>query len=119
ATSGCVQRPARRPVTWTDRLDRLLTHRLWGTLIFLVLMFLVFESIFAGARPVMKGIGAGKEWLAEVLRGQLPPGPLTSLLLDGILEGVGAVVTFLPQIVLLFGFIAVLEDCGYMARAAF
>src|SRR5207248_8106415 len=52
-------------------------------------------------------------------RAQLPTGPLTSLLLDGILEGVGAVVTFLPQIVILFGFIAVLEDCGYMARAAF
>ncbi len=119
ATSGCVHRPAKRPVTWTDRLDRVLTHRLWGSLVFLVLMFVVFESIFEGARPVMNVIAAGKELIADGIRGRLPPGPLTSLLLDGILEGVGAVVMFLPQIVILFGFIAVLEDCGYMARAAF
>lgn len=119
ATEGCVQRPAKRPVSWTDRLDRVLTHRLWGTLVFLVLMFLVFEAIFEGARPIMKTIGAGKELVAGALRERLPTGPLTSLLLDGILEGVGAVVVFLPQIVILFGFIAVLEDCGYMARAAF
>lgn len=118
-TQGCVQRPAKRPVTWTDRLDRILTHRLWGTLLFLALMFVVFEAIFEGARPIMSGIGAAKEMLVDALRSQLPAGPLTSLLLDGILEGVGAVVVFLPQIVILFGFIAVLEDCGYMARAAF
>ena len=119
ATDGCIARPAKRPVTWTDRLDRILTHRTWGTLAFLLLMFVVFEAIFEGARPIMKGIGAGKELLVAALRGLLPSGPLTSLLLDGILEGVGAVVTFLPQIIILFGFIAILEDCGYMARAAF
>jgi ferrous iron transport protein B len=67
----------------------------------------------------MKGISDGKDALAELLRGQLPPGPFTNLLLDGVLEGVGAVVVFLPQILILFAFIAVLEDCGYMARAAF
>jgi ferrous iron transport protein B len=117
--AGCVQRPAQRPVTWTDRLDRVLTHRVWGTLIFLALMFVVFQSIFTWARPLMKLIGAGKDWLAEVLQGSLPPGPLTSLLVDGVLEGVGGVLVFLPQILILFGFIAVLEDCGYMARAAF
>src|SRR5262245_31988574 len=119
ATTDCIQRPARRPVTWTDRLDRVLTHKLWGTLVFLVLMFLVFQSIFEWARPLMKLIGSGKDFLAEVGRSALPAGPLTSLLIDGILEGVGAVVVFLPQIVILFGFIAILEDCGYMARAAF
>ena len=118
-TSGCVQRPLERPITWTDRIDRLLTHRVWGTLIFLALMFLVFEAIFTWARPLMKAISDGKDMLADALRGQLPVGPLTSLLLDGVLEGVGAVVVFLPQILILFGFIAILEDCGYMARAAF
>jgi ferrous iron transport protein B len=118
-TSGCVQRPLERPVTWTDRIDRVLTHRVWGALIFLALMFLVFEAIFTWARPVMKAISDGKDMLADALRGQLPVGPLTSLLLDGVLEGVGAVVVFLPQILILFGFIAILEDCGYMARAAF
>ncbi|MHB1422576.1 MAG: ferrous iron transport protein B [Gemmataceae bacterium] len=119
ATAGCVQRPAERPITWTDRIDRVLTHKVWGTLIFLALMFLVFQAIFTGARPVMKGISDAKDALADLLRGQLPPGPFTNLLLDGVLEGVGAVVVFLPQILILFAFIAVLEDCGYMARAAF
>lgn len=118
-TAGCIERPTQRPVTWTDRLDRVLTHKLWGTLIFLAVMFLVFMAIFEWAKPLMKLISGGKEWLADALKEQLPPGALTSLLLEGVLEGVGAVLVFLPQIVILFGFIAILEDCGYMARAAF
>jgi ferrous iron transport protein B len=118
-TAECVARPAVRPTTWTDRLDRLLTHRVWGTVAFLAIMFAVFQSIFTWARPLMKSIGDSKDWLAEALRVHLPPGPLTSLLTDGVLEGVGGVAVFLPQILILFGFIAVLEDCGYMARAAF
>jgi ferrous iron transport protein B len=119
ALAGCVQRPLQRPMSWTDRLDRVLTHRLWGTLIFLALMFIVFEAIFTWARPVMKGIGDAKDLLADVLRAHLPAGPLGSMLVDGVLEGVGSVIVFLPQIMILFGFIAILEDCGYMARAAF
>jgi len=118
-TAGCVERPSQRPVTWTDRIDRVLTHKVWGTLIFLAIMFLVFQAIFTWARPLMKGISDGKDTLADLLRDQLPVGPLTNLLLDGVLEGVGAVVVFLPQILILFAFIALLEDCGYMARAAF
>jgi ferrous iron transport protein B len=119
ATAGCVQRPRRRPVTWTDRLDKVLTHKLWGTVIFLAVMFVVFQAIFTWARPLMKLISDGKDLLAAALRGALPPGPFTSLLLDGALEGVGSVLVFLPQILILFAFIALLEDCGYMARAAF
>jgi ferrous iron transport protein B len=119
ATAGCVQRPAKRARTWTDRIDRVLTHRVWGTLVFLAVMFLVFEAIFSWARPVMKLIDLGQSWLADALGSVLPAGPLTSLLLDGVLKGVGSVVIFLPQILILFGFIAILEDCGYMARAAF
>ncbi len=119
ATAGCVQRPAQRVVTWTDRIDRVLTHKLWGTLIFLALMFVVFQSIFAWAKPLMDGIGAGKDLLGHWLRGVMPVGPLTSLLVEGVVEGVGTVLQFIPQILILFGFIAVLEDCGYMARAAF
>src|SRR5262249_19806870 len=118
-TAGCVERPAQRPVTWTDRIDRVLTHRLWGTLCFAALMFLVFQAIFTWAVPVMDLIKGGKTALAGALRDGLPPGPLTSLLADGVVEGVGSVLVFLPQILILFGFIAVLEDCGYMARAAF
>src|SRR5262249_20709452 len=118
-TAGCVQRPAQRPVTWTDRLDRVLTHKVCGTLVFLALMFVVFQAIFTGARPLMQAIGTTKDLLAEFLRDRLPVGPASNLLVDGILEGVGSVVVFLPQIVILFAFIAILEDCGYMARAAF
>ncbi|MFM7150093.1 MAG: ferrous iron transport protein B [Gemmataceae bacterium] len=115
----CVQRPAIRPVRWTDRIDRVLTHRIWGTLLFLVVMFLVFQSIFTGSRPLMKLIDEGKEWLTDVVREAMPPGPFSSLLIEGVIGGVGSVVVFLPQILILFAFIAVLEDCGYMARAAF
>jgi ferrous iron transport protein B len=118
-TAGCIQRPAQRRVTWTDRIDRVLTHKVWGTLIFLLVMFLVFQAIFTWARPLMKGISDGKDALADVLRDRLPVGPASNLLIDGMLEGVGAIVVFLPQILILFAFIAVLEDCGYMARAAF
>jgi ferrous iron transport protein B len=82
-------------------------------------MFVVFQAIFTWATPLMDLIGAGKDALADLLRGVLPAGPLASLLIDGGLEGVGSVVVFLPQILILFAFIAVLEDCGYMARAAF
>jgi ferrous iron transport protein B len=119
AITGCVERPQHRPVTWTDRLDKVLTHRVWGTLIFLLVMLLVFQAIFTWARPLMKLISSGKDTLGEGLHSLLPPGPLASLLIDGVLEGVGSVVVFLPQILILFGFIAILEDCGYMARAAF
>jgi ferrous iron transport protein B len=117
--TGCVARPAERPTTWTDRLDRVITHRLWGTLIFFVIMFLVFQSIFTWAKPLMDLIVAGKSKRGEFLGDTLPAGPLTSLLIDGVLEGVGSVIVFLPQIAILFAFIAILEDCGYMARAAF
>jgi ferrous iron transport protein B len=116
---GCVRDLGRPTASWTDRLDRVLTHRIWGTLIFLLVMFLVFQSIFTGATPLMDFIGSGQEWLAGVVSDALAPGPLRSLIVGGVIEGVGGVLVFLPQIVILFGIIAILEDCGYMARAAF
>ncbi|MBX7105043.1 MAG: ferrous iron transport protein B [Gemmataceae bacterium] len=119
ATALAVTRPERAPLTATDRLDRILTHRVWGTLVFLLVMAAVFQSIFTAASPAMDAIKAGKDWVADQVRSAMPPGPFTSLLADGIVEGVGSVVVFLPQILILFGFLAVLEDCGYMARAAF
>ena len=108
-----------RPVTWTDRLDRVLTHRLWGTLVFLVVMFLMFQSIFLWAKPLMDLIDGGQDAVAKGVEGATAAGPLRALLVDGIINGVGGVLVFLPQILILFAFIAVLEDCGYMARAAF
>ncbi|WP_145241522.1 ferrous iron transport protein B [Urbifossiella limnaea] len=119
AVAAAVTRPAVRPTTWTDRLDRVLTHRVWGTLAFLAVMFLVFQTIFTWAKPLMETIDAGREWAAKGVEGSMDPGPLRALLVDGVVKGVGSVVIFLPQILILFGFIAVLEDCGYMARAAF
>src|SRR5262249_32404294 len=119
ATAGCVQRPEKRHVAWTDRLDRILTHKIWGTLLFLAVMDVVFQSIFAWAEPLMKWIAKGQDWLGEGVEGLMEPGALRSLLVDGVIKGVGSVLVFLPQIMILFGFIAVLEDCGYMARAAF
>jgi ferrous iron transport protein B len=116
---GCVQRPARRPVSMTDRLDRVLTHKVWGTAIFLLLMLLVFQAIFTWARPLMDRIGDLQDWLAARVQNAMPIGPLRSLLVDGVIKGVGSILVFLPQIIILFAFIAVLEDCGYMARAAF
>jgi ferrous iron transport protein B len=118
-TAGCVERAQKRPRTWTDRIDRLTTHRVYGTVIFLALMFLVFESLFAWAKIPMDLIDQGREWVASTVQASMAPGPFRALLIDGVFKGVGSVLVFLPQIMILFGFIAVLEDCGYMARAAF
>jgi ferrous iron transport protein B len=112
----------KRPVTtasWSTRIDRIITHRVWGLLIFLGLLFLIFESIFLGAEPLQDGLEAAIAWMGEQSTTWLAPGPLKSLIQDGIFAGVGGILVFLPQIVILFGFLAVLEDCGYMARAAF
>lgn len=117
--SAAVTKPAERAVTWTDRLDKVLTHRVWGTLVFLAMMFLVFQSIFYWAKPLMEAIDSGREAVAKGVEELTPAGPLRGLVSDGVIKGVGSVVVFLPQILILFGFIAVLEDCGYMARAAF
>ncbi len=118
-TAGSIQRPAQRPVTWTDRIDKVLTHWFCGTLVFFAVMFLVFQAIFTGAQPLMDAIKAGQGWLADAVREIMAPGPLRSLIADGVINGVGSVIVFLPQILILFAFVALLEDCGYMARAAF
>ena len=105
--------------TFSDKLDRILTHKLWGMLIFVGVMALMFQSIFTLAEYPMNWIEAGVGWLGETIGQKIPPGDLRSLIVDGMIAGVGAVVVFLPQICLLFLFIGLLEDTGYMARAAF
>ncbi len=105
--------------TVSDKLDRVLTHKVWGTLIFLALMALIFQSIFSFASYPMDLIDGLVGWLGESVGAMIPPGDLNSLLVNGVIKGVGAVVIFLPQILLLFFFIGLLEDTGYMARAAF
>jgi ferrous iron transport protein B len=105
--------------TFSDKLDRVLTHKIWGTLIFITIMGLMFQSIFTFAKIPMDLMQGGVDWLGSLLGSRIPEGDLNSLLVDGVIAGVGAVVVFLPQILLLFLFIGFLEDTGYMARAAF
>ena len=105
--------------TFSDKLDRILTHKVWGMLIFVGIMALMFQSIFTLAEYPMNWIEAGVAWLGRTIGQYIPPGDLNSLIVDGVIAGVGAVVVFLPQICLLFLFIGLLEDTGYMARAAF
>jgi ferrous iron transport protein B len=105
--------------TVSDRMDKVLTHRVWGLLIFVGVMALMFQSIFWLAKYPMDGIKAAVDWIAAKASGSLPPGDLNDLLSRGVIAGVGAVVVFLPQICLLFLFISLLEDTGYMSRAAF
>ena len=105
--------------TFSDKLDRLVTHRIWGTLIFVSIMALMFQSIFTFARIPMDALQTGVNWFGGAVAGTIPPGDLNSLLVDGVIAGVGAVIVFLPQILLLFLFIGFLEDTGYMSRAAF
>ncbi len=104
---------------FSDRLDRILTHRVWGLLIFIGIMVTMFVSIFFFAQLPMDALDAGVGWLASHVSAALGQGDLQDLVANGIIKGVGAVVVFLPQICLLFMFISLLEDTGYMARAAF
>jgi len=102
-----------------DALDRWLLHPVFGLLTLAVVMFLIFQAVYAWATPLMDGIEAGFGWLGELVGSTLPEGPLSSLLVDGIIAGVGGVVVFLPQILILFFFILALEESGYLPRAAF
>jgi ferrous iron transport protein B len=116
---GITRRPDQHATTTSDRIDAVLTHKLWGTLIFIATMAMLFSSIFILAMPLMDAIDGAVGSLAEAVEGRMTEGALRSLVVDGVIGGVGAVVIFLPQILILFLFIAILEDCGYMARAAF
>jgi ferrous iron transport protein B len=102
-----------------DRIDRLLTHRLWGTLAFAVVMLVLFSAIFWLAAPLMDLISSGVDAVGGWLGDKLPEGALRELVVDGVMAGIGGVVVFVPQIALLFFLIAILEGCGYLARAAY
>ncbi|KQM18694.1 ferrous iron transporter B [Novosphingobium sp. Leaf2] len=101
------------------RLDRLLLHPWLGFIIMLGILFVVFQAVFAWATPFADALDAGAKALHDGVKGALPPSLLRDLITEGVIAGVGAVVVFLPQIVILFGFILALEASGYMARAAF
>jgi ferrous iron transport protein B len=106
------------PPEWTRRLDAVFLHPVAGPLVFAAVVIAVFQSIFTWARPIMDGMQAfittSGQWMTDVL----PDGLFRSLIVDGVWSGVGSVIVFLPQILLLFLFIGILEDSGYLARAA-
>jgi len=107
------------PHTASDRIDRVVLHPVLGPLLLALLLFVVFQAVFAGAERPMAWIEAGAAALGDAVAGLLAPGPLRSLLVDGVIAGAGGVLVFLPQIVILFFFILWLEESGYLPRAAF
>lgn len=116
----CINTSQSKRADGSESIDGLLTHKWWGLLTFLALMYLVFQSVYSWAGPFMDVIENGKGIVQGMLSSWLAPWPIIqSLVTDGIIEGVGAVVIFLPQILILFFFITLLEDTGYMSRAAF
>ena len=119
---ACV-RPPERPDTLTGRIDAVLLHPVGGMIILMALLFVMFQAVFSWAAPMMDGIEGGVGWIGGLVASILPDtggwGLVQSLIVDGIISGVGSVLVFLPQILILFLFIIALEDFGYMARAAF
>ncbi len=107
------------PHTMTDRIDRVVLHPVLGPLLLAVLLFLMFQSVFSWAEAPMTAIKAGTAWAGACVSGWLPDGWIRSLLVDGIIAGIGGVIVFLPQILILFFFILMLEESGYLPRAAF
>ncbi|MCC6239786.1 MAG: ferrous iron transport protein B [Phycisphaerales bacterium] len=105
--------------TWTERIDSVLIHKVWGLLFFAGIMGALFYSLFFVADPIMGTIEDSVAWLGDLITPLLPQGPIADLWTGGIVAGVGSVVVFVPQIAFLFLFLAILEDSGYLARAAF
>lgn len=103
----------------TKRIDAFVTHQVWGYPIFLLLMYLMFFCTFNIGQYPMDWIDMGVEWLGEIVGEWMPDGPLKDLVVDGVISGVGGVIVFLPNIMILYAFISWMEDSGYMARAAF
>ncbi|MFA6108535.1 MAG: ferrous iron transport protein B [Candidatus Latescibacterota bacterium] len=118
ALAGRVRTPGRLRPSSSDRIDRVLTDRVYGSAIFLVVAAVVFQGLYSWSVPLMAAIEYLLGGLGQAAVALLPEGPLLSLVTDGVIAGVGAVLVFLPQIAILFLFISILEDCGYMARAA-
>ena len=117
--ADCVSESPRESRSLTDVLDGVLTHRLWGSLSFAIVMLIIFQSLFSWAEPMMGLIEAGVAVAQGAAGSALPGGPLRDLLVQGVMAGVGNVLVFVPQIGLLFLLITLLEDSGYLARVAF
>jgi ferrous iron transport protein B len=108
-----------RPDTWTARIDAVVLHPVAGLAILALILFVMFQAVFAWAQPLMDLLSSSFEALGQLVHNTLPAGLLQSFLQNGVISGVGSVIVFLPQIIIIFLFILLLEDFGYMARAAF
>lgn len=116
--SACLtQNPPK--TTLEQKADKILTHRVWGYIIFLFVLFVIFQAIFTWAEYPMNAIEKGFEWVNAQLTTYLPESKLTAILTDGIMAGLAGIVVFVPQIAFLFFFMAILEDTGYMSRVVF
>lgn len=116
--SDCVSLPS-RPDTWTARIDAIVLHPVGGLVVLALILFVMFQAVFAWAQPLMELLQSGFDALGDFVHATLPGGLLQSFLQNGVISGVGSVIVFLPQIIIIFLFILLLEDFGYMARAAF
>ena len=116
--AATVSLPA-RPDSWTARIDAVVLHPVAGLAILALILFVMFQAVFAWAQPLMELLSAAFSALGQLVQDKLPAGLLQSFLQNGVISGVGSVIVFLPQIVIIFLFILLLEDFGYMARAAF
>ncbi len=114
-----IENKRKQKHTFTAKLDELVTHRFWGYPIFILFIFVMFQSTFTLGQYPMNWIESGISWLSEWLAAHMADGQLKDLLIDGVLGGVGGVIVFLPNILILYFFISLMEDTGYMARAAF
>src|SRR5690606_26148019 len=108
-----------KATNFDSKLDRILTHRVFGYLIFFGILLLMFQAIFAWSEPFMNFIDEGFSGLSEFTAGLMPEGKLNDLISQGIIPGIGGIVIFIPQIAILFTFIAILEETGYMSRVVF
>src|SRR5690606_31253739 len=114
-----VKDPAKKREHFTERLDKLLIHAVWGYVIFFGLLLLIFQAIYTWSGPFMDAIDNGFAWLASNTAAWLPDGPINGLLTDGIIAGIGGIVIFIPQIAILFIFISLMEESGYMSRVVY
>lgn len=104
---------------WHTKLDDFVLHPVWGVLLLLLILLLVFQAVYTWSAPLMDSIEGAFTWLGEWVAANMPPGILSDLIVNGIIAGIGSVLVFLPQITILFAFILLLEDSGYLPRAAF
>lgn len=118
-TRGVVRRVLVQGMSWTERVDTVLTHPVWGLGFLMVMMLLTFQAVFVLADPLVELFQVAVAWCSDQVTGVLPAGVFREFVVGGLLSGVGNVVAFVPPIMVLFLFIGVLEDCGYLTRAAF